>query len=92
MGGTGPGIVVAPASRGFDLAVSDRAKDEAVAEGPTATRTIGVARARFDEPLEEGFTPINRWGAPEDHGKAVAATAGGDLPFTIGGMRIHQDQ
>jgi NAD(P)-dependent dehydrogenase (short-subunit alcohol dehydrogenase family) len=57
----------------------------------------GVAQARFDKLLEEGFTPINRWGTPEDVGRAVATMAAGELPFTTGaaiqvdgGMHIHQ--
>ena len=56
----------------------------------------GVARKRFDKLLAEGFTPINRWGTPEDVGRAVATMAAGDLPFTTGaaiqvdgGMHIH---
>ena len=99
VGWTGAGIVVALAARGFDVAVSDRAKDEALAEGLTATPMTGVAQARFGKLLEEGFTPINRWGTPEDVGKAVATMAAGDLPFTTGaaipvdgGMHIHQYQ
>jgi NAD(P)-dependent dehydrogenase (short-subunit alcohol dehydrogenase family) len=54
------------------------------------------AEARFDNLLERGFTPINRWGTPWDVGKAVATLASGDLPFTTGaaiqvdgGMHIH---
>jgi 3-oxoacyl-[acyl-carrier protein] reductase len=57
----------------------------------------GVAQERFDKLLAEGFTPINRWGTPEDVGRAVATLAVGDLPFTTGvavqvdgGMHIHQ--
>ena len=34
--------------------------------------------------LEEGLTPIRRWGQPEDIGKAVTAIAGGYLPFSTG--------
>jgi NAD(P)-dependent dehydrogenase (short-subunit alcohol dehydrogenase family) len=56
-----------------------------------------VAQARFDKLLADGFTPINRWGTPEDVGRAVATIASGDLPFTTGaaiqvdgGMHIHQ--
>jgi hypothetical protein len=32
--------------------------------------------------LEEGITPIRRWGQPEDIGKAVLAITEGLLPFS----------
>ena len=32
--------------------------------------------------IGDGLTPINRWGTPEDVGKAVAAIAQGLLPFS----------
>jgi 3-oxoacyl-[acyl-carrier protein] reductase len=34
--------------------------------------------------LEQGLTPIRRWGEPEDVGKAVVAIAEGLLPFSTG--------
>jgi NAD(P)-dependent dehydrogenase (short-subunit alcohol dehydrogenase family) len=68
-----------------------------VRPGLIHTPMTGVAQARFDKLLEEGFTPINRWGTPEDVGRAVATMAAGELPFTTGaaiqvdgGMHIHQ--
>ena len=45
--------------------------------------TRGV-KARYDALIEDGLTPIPRWGQPEDIGKAVAAIAGGALPFSTG--------
>jgi 3-oxoacyl-[acyl-carrier protein] reductase len=61
------------------------------------TPMTGVAQERFDKLLAKGFTPINRWGTPEDVGRAVATLAAGDLPFATGvavqvdgGMHIHQ--
>jgi 3-oxoacyl-[acyl-carrier protein] reductase len=64
--------------------------------GLIRTPMTGVAQARFDKLLGDGFTPINRWGTPEDVGRAVATMAAGDLPFTTGaaiqvdgGMHIH---
>jgi 3-oxoacyl-[acyl-carrier protein] reductase len=67
-----------------------------VRPGLFRTPMTGVAQARFDKLLEDGFTPINRWGTPEDVGRAVATMAAGDLPFTTGaaiqvdgGMHIH---
>jgi 3-oxoacyl-[acyl-carrier protein] reductase len=67
-----------------------------VRPGLIRTPMTGVAQARFDKLLADCFTPINRWGTPEDVGRAVATMASGDLPFTTGaaiqidgGMHIH---
>ncbi len=68
-----------------------------VRPGLISTPTTRVAQARFDKLLEDGFTPINRRGTPEDVGRGVATMAAGDLPSTTGaaiqvdgGMHIHQ--
>lgn len=45
--------------------------------------TAGV-RERYDRLIDEGLTPIRRWGRPEDVGRAVAALAAGALPFSTG--------
>ena len=45
--------------------------------------TAGVKK-KYDKLIAEGFSPIRRWGKPEDVGKAVAAVARGDLPFSTG--------
>lgn len=45
--------------------------------------TSGV-KGRYDALIADGLTPIPRWGQPEDIGKAVAAIAGGALPFSTG--------
>lgn len=34
--------------------------------------------------IDDGLTPIRRWGKPEDIAKAVAAIAGGGFPFSTG--------
>ena len=67
-----------------------------VRPGLIRTPMTQVAEARFDNLLARGFTPINRWGTPEDVGKAIATLAAGELPFTTGaaiqvdgGMHIH---
>jgi 3-oxoacyl-[acyl-carrier protein] reductase len=67
-----------------------------VRPGLIRTPMTAVASERFQKLLAEGFTPINRWGTPEDVGRAVATMAAGDLPFTTGaaiqvdgGMHIH---
>jgi NAD(P)-dependent dehydrogenase (short-subunit alcohol dehydrogenase family) len=55
------------------------------------------ARSRYDRLVAEGVTPIRRWGQPDDVGRAVAALAAGDIPFTTGvaftidgGMQLHR--
>jgi 3-oxoacyl-[acyl-carrier protein] reductase len=45
---------------------------------------------RLDQLIAEGFTPIRRWGEPDDVGRAVATLAGGGLPFSVGEV-VHVD-
>ncbi|HEX2907401.1 MAG TPA: 3-ketoacyl-ACP reductase [Phototrophicaceae bacterium] len=45
--------------------------------------TSGVT-AKYDELINQGLTPIRRWGQPEDIGKAVVALAEGYFPFSTG--------
>jgi len=53
--------------------------------GIIATDLTSVVKDKYDHLiLEEGITPIRRWGQPEDIGKAVAAIAQGLLPFSTG--------
>jgi NAD(P)-dependent dehydrogenase (short-subunit alcohol dehydrogenase family) len=53
--------------------------------GIIATDLTSVVKEKYDRMiLEEGLTPIRRWGQPEDVGKAVAAIAAGLLPFSTG--------
>ena len=42
------------------------------------------AKERYDKLIEEGLTPIKRWGKPEDVGKAVVAIAKDLFPFSTG--------
>jgi NAD(P)-dependent dehydrogenase (short-subunit alcohol dehydrogenase family) len=42
------------------------------------------AREKYDKLINDGLTPIKRWGMPEDIGKAVAAIAQDLLPFSTG--------
>ena len=51
--------------------------------------TRGV-KEKYDRLIEEGMTPIKRWGYPEDIAKAVAAIATGAFPFSTGEV-IHVD-
>lgn len=44
----------------------------------------------YEPIVRRGFTPIRRWGTPEDVGRAVATLAGGSLPFVTGEI-IHVD-
>ena len=48
------------------------------------TDMIAPAHAAYSERIEQGLTPIQRWGTPADIGRAVAALAQGALPFTTG--------
>jgi NAD(P)-dependent dehydrogenase (short-subunit alcohol dehydrogenase family) len=53
--------------------------------GIVATDMTGAVRERYDKLiLEDGLTPIRRWGQPDDVGKAVLAVASGLLPFSTG--------
>lgn len=45
--------------------------------------TSGV-KEKYDKLIQNGLTPIRRWGKPEDIGKAVAMIAQGALPFSTG--------
>jgi NAD(P)-dependent dehydrogenase (short-subunit alcohol dehydrogenase family) len=53
--------------------------------GIIQTDLTAVVKDKYDRLiLEEGLTPIRRWGQPEDIGKAVMAIAEGLLPFSTG--------
>ena len=43
--------------------------------GIVATDMTGPVKEKYDRLIAEGLTPIRRWGAPEDVGKAVVAIA-----------------
>jgi 3-oxoacyl-[acyl-carrier protein] reductase len=58
--------------------------------------TIKV-KDRYNKMIKEGFVPQNRWGFPDDIGKAVASIARGDWDFSTGmvfeisgGLNIHK--
>jgi NAD(P)-dependent dehydrogenase (short-subunit alcohol dehydrogenase family) len=55
------------------------------------------AREKYDKLIDEGFVPQERWGLPQDIGKAVASIARGDWNFSTGmvfeisgGLNIHK--
>jgi NAD(P)-dependent dehydrogenase (short-subunit alcohol dehydrogenase family) len=55
---------------------------------PGLIRTDMTVRVRdqYDELIARGFVPQERWGEPEDVGRAVAALARGDFPYSTGGI------
>jgi NAD(P)-dependent dehydrogenase (short-subunit alcohol dehydrogenase family) len=52
--------------------------------GMIRTDMTAPMAARYDQVVQSGAIPFDRWGEPEDVGKAVAMLAGGGLPFTTG--------
>lgn len=52
--------------------------------GIIATDMTGPVKAKYDQLIQDGLTPIRRWGEPKDIGKAVAAIAQDLLPFSTG--------
>jgi NAD(P)-dependent dehydrogenase (short-subunit alcohol dehydrogenase family) len=52
--------------------------------GIITTDMTEPVRAKYDQMMKEGLTPIARWGTPEDVGRAVAAIAQDLLPFSTG--------
>ncbi|QCI64124.1 3-ketoacyl-ACP reductase [Phreatobacter stygius] len=58
--------------------------------GVIRTAMTAVAKARYDQMFADGFSPISRWGEPEDVGRAVATLASGALAYTTGEI-VHVD-
>jgi NAD(P)-dependent dehydrogenase (short-subunit alcohol dehydrogenase family) len=52
--------------------------------GLIMTNMTGPGKEKYAKLIDEGLTPIKRWGTPEDVGKAVAAIAQDLLPFSTG--------
>jgi 3-oxoacyl-[acyl-carrier protein] reductase len=52
--------------------------------GIIATDMTGPVKDKYDRLIADGLTPIQRWGTPEDVGRAVAALAQDLLPFSTG--------
>jgi len=61
-----------------------------VRPGVIRTNMTSVAAADYDRRIADGLTPIQRWGEPEDIGRAVAALASGAFGFSTGDA-IHVD-
>jgi len=55
-----------------------------VRPGIIATDMTAPVKEKYDRLIQEGLTPIRRWGTPEDVAKAVAAIARGTLDFSTG--------
>lgn len=47
--------------------------------------TAGVKK-KYDKRIADGLIPEGRWGQPEDIAKAVAALAGGEIPYATGAV------
>lgn len=62
----------------FDIPVFE------VRPGITATDMTSGVTGKYNKLIEEGLTVTKRWGYPEDVGKAVAALARGDFPYSTG--------
>jgi 3-oxoacyl-[acyl-carrier protein] reductase len=52
--------------------------------GIIATDMTGPVKEKYDRLINDGLTPIKRWGTPEDVGRAVAAIVQDLLPFSTG--------
>jgi 3-oxoacyl-[acyl-carrier protein] reductase len=52
--------------------------------GIIATDMTGAVKEKYDKLIADGLTPIQRWGTPEDIGRAVSAIAGDAFPFSTG--------
>ena len=61
-----------------------------ICPGIIATDMTGPVKDKYDRLIEEGLTPIRRWGQPEDVARAVAAIVRGYFPFSTG-ERINVD-
>lgn len=61
-----------------------------VRPGLIATDMTAPARADYDNRLAQGFSPINRWGEPDDVARAVCVLAEGRLSFSTGDA-LHVD-
>jgi NAD(P)-dependent dehydrogenase (short-subunit alcohol dehydrogenase family) len=55
-----------------------------ISPGVIETDMTSAVKEKYDKLISEGFTPIRRWGQPEDVAKAVAAIAEGRFDFSTG--------
>ena len=52
--------------------------------GVIETDMTKSVKETYDKLIEQGLTPIKRWGLPEDIAKGVGAIASGAFPFSTG--------
>jgi NAD(P)-dependent dehydrogenase (short-subunit alcohol dehydrogenase family) len=52
--------------------------------GIIRTDMTSAVQEKYDKLFASGFSVSNRWGTPEDVGKAVAALASGSMPYSTG--------
>lgn len=52
--------------------------------GVIATDMTSGVQEKYDQLIAQGAWPLRRWGQPADIGRAVAAIARGDFPFSTG--------
>jgi len=62
----------------FDIPVYE------IRPGVTATDMTAGVKEKYDRLIEQGLCVQRRWGQPEDVGKAAAALARGDFPYSTG--------
>ena len=55
-----------------------------VRPGVIATDMTSAVKDKYDRLIENGAWPLRRWGEPSDIGRAIAAIARGDLPYSTG--------
>ena len=68
-----------------------------VQPGLIQTDMTAAVKERYDRLIQEGLVPQNRWGTPEDVGRAVVSLARGDFGYSTGmvvdvsgGLHIHR--
>ncbi len=52
--------------------------------GIIETDMTGAVKAKYDQQIADGLTPIRRWGQPDDIGRTVVALVEGLFPFSTG--------
>jgi 3-oxoacyl-[acyl-carrier protein] reductase len=55
-----------------------------VRPGIVETDMTAPVKSDYTKMIDEGLTPMRRWGTPADVGRAVAALAAGAIPFSTG--------
>ncbi|MBG89067.1 MAG: 3-ketoacyl-ACP reductase [Verrucomicrobiales bacterium] len=55
-----------------------------VCPGVIASDMTAPVKEKYDKMFADGFTPIRRWGQPEDVGRAIVAIAEGYFPYSTG--------